>query len=908
MNDILVKVGADITDFSRKMAESQRSLSEFGKANQQTFDAFKSTGKMVTGAGVALASGLGFAVKTAADFESAMSQVQAVSGASADDMELLSDKAREMGASTKFSASEAADGLYYMSLAGWDTNQMLDAIEPTLDLAAAANMDLARASDIVTDAMSIFGMEAEEAGRMTDTLAAAASSSNTDVDQMGEALQYVGANAHAAGMDIEQTSAFIGILADNGIKGSKAGTTLNAMLRDLKAGAEDGAVAVGDQSVALYDASGEMRDMTDVMDDLIGATDGMSDSQRDQALSSIMGEQALKGFNVYANEGVGVIGDLEEQLRNSEGAAGDMADIMQDNLGGALTELKSACEEIMISLGDALLPAIRKDVEWLQQMADWLIGLSDSTKSTIATIGAVAAAFALVAGPILMLIGYIPQLIAGLMGIDTVVKTVAAGLALLAGAVSWPVIAIVAALAAAAALIYAYWEPIKEFFLDLWEGIKDAGIAIWDALKVVWESTVTFFADLWSGISEFFAEIWESIKNVAIGIWDAVVEKWNEVVETVSEIFSPMIEFFANIWQTIKDTTSEIWETITDTLSTVWEGIKTIASNLWEGVKIAVLTPILALIQLLTGDFEGLRDTLSQIWGKIKDIASSTWGAIKDVVGALVDGLISNIQSLWEGAKSILTGIWSAIKETASNLWTQLKEGVINIVSQTKTAMSNKWNEIKTAVVDIVVGLKDDAIAKWEELKTSTLEKINGVKDNIINPLKEVDLLQIGKDIIDGLINGIKSKVNAVKDAVSDVASGITNKVKGILGLASPSKVLAQIGRWTGEGLAEGIEGTAGMVAKAADKLGLSAIPDERDIDLSYNTPAGMRQTMASAVRGTVDVNSRDKALIGAINDLRHDMTNLRVEMDGREVGKITEPYVSQAREERKIRKMRSRG
>src|SRR5690625_2585246 len=164
MNDILVKIGADITDFSRKMAESQRSLSEFGKANQQTFDAFKTTGKMVTGAGVALASGLGFAVKTAADFESAMSQVQAVSGASAGDMELLSDKAREMGASTKFSASEAADGLYYMSLAGWDTNQMLDAIEPTLDLLSESNTYEARASCIVRDAIYAFGLEAEEAG------------------------------------------------------------------------------------------------------------------------------------------------------------------------------------------------------------------------------------------------------------------------------------------------------------------------------------------------------------------------------------------------------------------------------------------------------------------------------------------------------------------------------------------------------------------------------------------------------------------------------------------------------------------------------------------------------------------------------------------------------------------------
>src|SRR5690625_2895687 len=370
-NDILVKIGADISDFSRKMNESSRALEDFSKANQQTFDAFRQTGAAVTGAGVALSAGLGFAVKTAADFESAMSEVQAISGSSADDMELLSDKAREMGSSTKFSATESAEALKYMGLAGWDTEQMLAGIEPTLDLAAASGMELARASDIVTDAMSMFAMEAEEAGRMADTLAAASSSTNTDVDQLGNALQYVGANAHAAGMDIEQTSAFIGVLADNGIKGSKAGTTLNAMLRDLKDGAEDGKVAVGDQTVALYDSEGQMRDMTEVVDDLIGATDGMTDSQRDQALASIFGEQALKGFNIFANEGVGVIGKLEEERRGSEGAAKSMADIMQDNLCGAIKELNSGFEEMMIALGMALIPAIEKVVEWLIKLVGW---------------------------------------------------------------------------------------------------------------------------------------------------------------------------------------------------------------------------------------------------------------------------------------------------------------------------------------------------------------------------------------------------------------------------------------------------------------------------------------------------------------------------------------------------------
>src|SRR5699024_7132147 len=222
-------------------------------------------------------------------------------------------------------------------------------------------------------------------------------------------------------MDIEQTAAFIGVLGDAGITGSKAGTAFNAMLRDLKKNSEDGAIAVGEQSVALYDAEGKMRPMPQVISEIIRATEGMSDAQRDAALSTIMGDQALVGFNAIAGQGADAVANLAGELYDSEGAAKDMADIMMDNLQGALTELSSAFEGVQIAIGTALIPAIRKATEWLTKLADWFNGLSDSTKSAIAIFAALASAIMLIVGPLLMIIGFIPQIIAGFSAIVTVV-------------------------------------------------------------------------------------------------------------------------------------------------------------------------------------------------------------------------------------------------------------------------------------------------------------------------------------------------------------------------------------------------------------------------------------------------------------------------------------------------------
>src|SRR5699024_6956717 len=274
---------------------------------------------------------------------------------------------------------------------------------------------------------------------------------------------------------------------------------------------------------------------------------------------------------------------------------------------------------------------------------------------------------------------------------------------------------------------------------------------------------------------------------------------------------------------------------------------------------------------------------LSAIWNNIKDAASRIWENLKDAVRNIVDGLVDAVVKLWEGFKDTLSTIMNGIKDTASEV----------------------WENIKTSISDLAQGAKDAAVEARETLKEKTSEAFNKVVDFITEPLEDIDLFQIGKDIIQGLIDGVGSMASAVWDKATSIAEGIGGAIKSALGIASPSRLMIQFGKWTGEGLAQGIDKTADMVGRASDGLAEAATPD---IDMTYDTPNGFERSLAGAVRGTVDVNTRDRALVNAIGSLESRLANLEVVMDGRVVGKIVEPHVSEARERKLTRRDRARG
>jgi len=570
VGELFATLGLDTTQFSNKLNQAKSGLSSAGKR-------MEGIGKSMTAKVTAPIVGVGAAaVHTVMGFDDSMSKVKAISGATGKEFEQLREQAKDLGSTTAFSASEAADAMGYLALAGWDTQQIMAATPDMLNLASAASMDLATAADIVSDTMSAFGMEAEEAGKASDVFAAASANANTDVHQLGEAMKYASANAHAAGMDLEQTSAVMGILADNGIKGSKAGTTFNAMLRDMRNASDEGAIAIGDHSVALYDQEGNMRDLGSVMADVEKATKGMSTEQRDAALGAIFGEQAIKGVNIMLEEGADKYSELESAMYDANGTAGDMADEMQDNIGGAFREMKSAIEGFLIEVGDHLAPHIRKAAEFIGSLARKFSDLPGPVKSAIIIFAGVLAAI----GPILFIGGKLIALFGTLM---TVFKAVGAVIA----AVTSPIGLVVAAIVA---LIAIGWYLYKN----------------WD--------------QVWEWVTNVIASARETLSNIAESIRERVSEAIENLRENIVSIVNNMRErwlaIFENIKNGILERANTIKTSVIETVDSAMEFIRNLPSKALEWGK--------AIIQ-------GLIDG---VW----NMAGNLGGAIKGVAEGAIDG------------------------------------------------------------------------------------------------------------------------------------------------------------------------------------------------------------------------------------------------------------------------------
>lgn len=443
-------------------------------------------------------------------FEKSMSNVQALSGATADELKLLSDTAKEFGSSTQFSASEAADALGYMALAGWDAQTSASALGGVLDLAAASGMDLAEASDMVTDYMSAFNMKAEDSAYFADLLAYAQANANTTTQGLGEAFKNSAANMNAAGQDIETTVSLLSMMANQGLKGSEAGTALTAVMRDMTSKMKKGKIAIGDVSVEVMDANGNYRDMTDILQDVSKATDGMGDAEKSAALLTTFTSDSIKGLNLLLNAGVDEAASFEEQLRNSAGAASDMAKVMNDNLTGDLTALNSQIEGTKIQIYESLEPALRKAVASISESisaADW-----DSISQAIGDLAVKAAdlfSYVLRNGPAIVnilknvaavmgtvfvvnkvgtFIGWLNNLIAAysrLNSITAVLKTTQLGLN--AAQLASPVGLVVAGIAAlAGGMAYAYTKT-----KDLAEaeyGLSDAEKELNNSINSNWEA------------------------------------------------------------------------------------------------------------------------------------------------------------------------------------------------------------------------------------------------------------------------------------------------------------------------------------------------------------------------------------------------------------------------------------
>lgn len=295
-----------------------------------------------------------YVIDVGANFEQSMSEVEAVSGASGDALTQMEEKAKELGSTTKFTAAEVADGFKYMALAGWDTADSLEAIDSVINLAAASGMDLGKASDMVTDYLAAFGLEAKDSAKMVDELVYAQSHSNTSTEQLGEAFGNAAAQMNAAGQSMETTIAVLEAMANQGTKGSEAGTALAAVMRDITQKMDEGAISIGNTSVAVMDSEGNFRSLTDILADVEKATKGMGTAERASALQKTFTARSIKAVNQVLNEGTDAVKDYQKALESSDGAAKKTADTMMDNFSGSVTKAKSAMEGLGVAIFDLI--------------------------------------------------------------------------------------------------------------------------------------------------------------------------------------------------------------------------------------------------------------------------------------------------------------------------------------------------------------------------------------------------------------------------------------------------------------------------------------------------------------------------------------------------------------------------
>ena len=840
----IVETEEELRRLQQEAATTNTALSKIDVAGQK----METIGNSIAGAGKKMMSvttvigGVGVAaVKTAADFDSAMSQVAAVSGATGKDFDTLRNKAREMGAKTKFSATEAAEAMNYMAMAGWKTEDMLDGIEGVMNLAAASGEDLATTSDIVTDALTAFGLSAKDSGHFADILAAASSNANTNVSMMGETFKYCAPIAGALGFSAEDTAEAIGLMANAGIKSSQAGTALRTIMNNLAGDVKISGKAIGDVTIATTNADGSMRDLSDILADCRSAFGNLTESEKAQAAESLVGKNAMSGFLALMNAGQGDIDKLSSAIDNCDGSAEKMAMTMQDNLAGQLTILKSQLQELAISFGDILMPAIRSIVSNLQGFVDKLNGMDEGTKRTIVTIALLVASI----GPLLVIIGTAISKIGVAMqgfvklanGISKLKIAIQGGTGVLGklgaalGGISAPVLAVVAVIAVLVAAFVHLWktnEGFRDAIIGTWNRIKDTisgfcqGIVdrlnalgfqftdIVDVLKTVWDGFCQVLAPIFEGVFNNIANILSTVTGVITGILDVFIgiftgnwsQAWNGVKDIFSSIWNGISSFFTNILNVIKGVAdvvlgwfgtswNEVWTNIKTFFEGIWNGIATFFTTIWETLKNVVTVGIMAIGSILSAAFDIITLPFRFIWENCKVIIISVWDAIKSKVTAVIHAMASVISTVMNAIKTVFSTVWNAIKTVVTTVVNAIKSIVTTVFNSIKNTATTVWNAIKTAVTTPVNAIKSTVTTVFNSVKSTVSSIFNGIKSTATSVWNGI------KSAITTPIEVAKNKVKSVVDAIKGFFSGMKIslphiklphfKVTGKLSIAPPS-------------------------------------------------------------------------------------------------------------------------
>jgi len=615
------------------LQDNARQWIKAGKQIERSGKAIAGVGANLTKTVTAPIAGIGVAsVKLAADFEKGMSTVQSISGATGTDLEMLSKKAKEMGLKTKYSASESAEAFKYMAMAGWKAGEMADGIEGVMYLAGATGEDLAGTSDIVTDALTAFGMQAKDTNKFVDVLAQTANKSNTSVSMLGESFKYVAPVAGALKFNAQDVSTALGLMANSGIKASSAGTALRSLFTRMAKPTKESQTAMDALGISLTDSKGNMKSLDTIMRETRKSFAGLTESQKAQYAAALAGKTGMSGLLAIVNSADSDFNELSTAIYNSDGACKKMYDTANNNLSGQLTILKSTIEGIGISFGERLLPYIKQGTEFIQRLADKFNSLTKAQQDTIIKVGLIAAAV----GPAIFLFGRTVMVVGKLVKTVGMVGNAFKTAKTVMGLVTAPANAVVLGLAAvvvAGVLIYKNWDKIKAAAGRLWNFVKNIfqriGIS-GDSLKKKLAPIGQKFSAIgehiqgfWKVVSPLLSKIGEAVHAVFSVVIGAAIGSaigyFNSLFDGITTMISGLLTAFDGIITFITGVFTLNW-------SKAWEGVKNIFGGIFEGLGGMLKMPINGVISMINGAIAGINSISVDIPDWVPGIGGEKFG------------------------------------------------------------------------------------------------------------------------------------------------------------------------------------------------------------------------------------------------------------------------------------------
>jgi TP901 family phage tail tape measure protein len=710
----------------------------------------------VAGAATVAAAPLVGAVTVAANFEQAMSKVQAITNASNEDMKRLNATAQELGAKTQFSASQAAEAMSYLGMAGWKTEQIISGMPGLLDLAAASGSDLATVADIVSDDLTAFGMSADQAGHMADVMAAASTNANTNVEMMGQTFKYAGAVAGALGYDLEDVAIATGLMANAGIKADQAGTSLRSIMTRLAAPTKESGTAMDMLGISVTNADGTMKPFMQTMEDLRDAFSGLSEAEKAEYAKSLAGQEAMSGFLAIVNASDEDFAKLSNEITNCDGAAARMASIMNNNAKGAITQLMSAVEGAAIALGQVFLPPLTAIIKKISEVVSSFTAWAKEHQELVAGLGAVAAAVAGAAvsfyafktaqayielfGAKFALfcettIGYVPTLSGAFRTLGqhifqvftmigrapmAMVNGIKAIPGLISGAGSAIMGVVTGMMSSIGTAITGAITFIRTLFAGgLVNGIRGAFIVI---RTIMATNPIGLALLALSAVVGIVIANWESFKETAGVVWGYISNIISGTVQRISDTFGRVVDTITNVWNKVTGQSSSSSELIAAVFNNLGFAVEVIFAGLAATIETSI-NIIANIIETLAKVIGGL---ITFVTGVFSGDWEKAWNGLSDIVGGVLDGIRGTIEAFVGGASQMLSNLlgfggvkpespespetpeagdgkavtvdaqpgtgWEAVKVEASNTYQWLVNEAANTAQWASNGLSGMWN------------------------------------------------------------------------------------------------------------------------------------------------------------------------------------------------------------------------